>query len=51
MRSACCNFIVYGFSLAGYLSGVASLVLRDLRQKVRISGTVVKVRSSSSLLI
>ncbi|MCR9936440.1 hypothetical protein NB618_08250 [Vibrio antiquarius] len=33
MRSACCNFIVYGFSLAGYFSGVVSLVLKGSRQK------------------
>ena len=51
MRSACFNFTVYGFSLAGYFSCVVSLVLIDPRQKVRISGVVVGVRSSSSLLI
>ncbi|ENY7810553.1 hypothetical protein [Vibrio parahaemolyticus] len=51
MCGACCDFTVYGFLLAGYFSGVVSLMLKGSRQKVRIFGVVVGVRSSSSLLI
>ena len=44
MRSACCGFTVYGFSLAGYFFGVVSFALKVFGQNLGISGAVVKVR-------
>ncbi|HHX8457755.1 TPA: hypothetical protein ACVO1H_004384 [Vibrio diabolicus] len=41
MRSACCGFTVYGFSLAGYFSGVASLVLGNSRPTLSFFGAAV----------
>ncbi|HHX8523070.1 TPA: hypothetical protein ACVO3F_004670 [Vibrio diabolicus] len=32
---------VYGFSLSGYFSGAASLMLRDSRQRTSFFGAVV----------
>jgi hypothetical protein len=43
MRSACCDFTFYGFSLAGYFFGVVSLALKGFGQNLRISGVVVQV--------